>query len=239
MEPQVFLTAEWRHLLMLNYAILPEVLASRVPRGTELDLWQGQALVSVVGFMFLRTRVKGVAIPFHQDFEEINLRFYVRRKAAEGQRRGVVFVKELVPRAAIALVARTLYNENYQSVPMQHKLIEANGKVQKVSYGWRLGGRWNHIAGDVVGGWRVPERDSEEEFITEHYWGYACQRDGGCKEYRVTHPQWRVARVASPVTDADFEQTYGSEFSAALGKKPTSAFIADGSAVEVYDGSRV
>jgi uncharacterized protein YqjF (DUF2071 family) len=237
MTAPVFLTAEWRHLLMLNYQVKPDVLLPRLPRGTELDLWDGKALVSIVGFMFLHTKLKGVPIPFHQDFEEINLRFYVRRKAEDGDRRGVVFIKELVPRSAIAFVARTIYNENYASVAMQHSIAEKEGEA-RVSYGWRMAGRWNHIQGETLHEMKLPARGSEEEFITEHYWGYACQKDGGCMEYRVDHPQWRVAKVRA-VTDADFAQTYGAEFAAALSAPPTSAFLADGSGVSVFGGARL
>ncbi|HEX7980960.1 MAG TPA: DUF2071 domain-containing protein, partial [Gemmatimonadaceae bacterium] len=107
-----FLTAEWRWLVMLNYEVPPEVLAPYVPRGTSLDLWQGHALVSVVGFRFIETRVIGVPIPFHRHFDEVNLRFYVRRELPGGEaRRGVVFIRELVPKPMIAWVARALYNE--------------------------------------------------------------------------------------------------------------------------------
>src|SRR5262245_60741200 len=120
-----FLTAEWRHLVMLNYEIDPAALRARVPAGTELDSWNGKTFVSLVGFRVLRTRVLGVPVLFHRSsigkgisrtswgsFEEVNLRFYVRRRAPEGWRRGVVFVKEIVPKAAVAAVARWVYNEN-------------------------------------------------------------------------------------------------------------------------------
>ena len=118
--PRPFLTAEWRHLVMLNYAIEPAILQSRVPDGTALDLWNRLALVSVVGFRFLRTRVLGVAVPFHVNFPEVNLRFYVRHETASGEvRRGVTFIRELVPRLAIATVAKLAYNEPYLAVPMQ------------------------------------------------------------------------------------------------------------------------
>ncbi len=80
--PAPFLTAEWRHLAMLNYEIDPVILRPFVPSGTELDSWNGKTYVSIVGFLFLKTRVRGLAIPFHQNFEEINLRFYVRRLGA-------------------------------------------------------------------------------------------------------------------------------------------------------------
>src|ERR1041385_5639833 len=89
-----FLTAEWTNILMLNYAVDPSLLEPLVPAGSALDMFEGKTYVSLVGFEFNRTRVLGFAVPFHQNFEEVNLRFYVRR----GLKRGVVFVRELVPR---------------------------------------------------------------------------------------------------------------------------------------------
>ena len=239
MQPtDIFLTAEWRHLAMLNFEVDPVLLRSRVPPGTELDLWHGKALVSVVGFMFLNARVLGLSVPFHENFEEVNLRFYVRRKAPDGDRRGVTFVKELVPRGAIAFVARTLYNENYAALPMQNA-VSTSGTGITARYAWQLAKRWNFLNARGSGAPMPAQSGSEGEFITEHYWGYARQRDGGCVEYRVEHPKWRVWEADDAVLDADVDATYGAEFSAALNARPTSAFIADGSEVKVYRGCRV
>jgi uncharacterized protein YqjF (DUF2071 family) len=125
-EARIFLTAEWRYLAMLNYEVDPAVLARRVPFGTELDTLNGKTFVSIIGFLFLKTRFLEIPVPLHQVFEEVNLRFYVRRRAEEGWRRGVVFVKEIVPRWAIAAVARRCYEENYVAMPMRHQ-IELDG----------------------------------------------------------------------------------------------------------------
>ena len=133
MSKRPFLTAQWRHLAILNYLVEPSLLGGLVPRGTELDAWQGRTYVSVVGFLFLNTRILGVPVPFHRHFEEVNLRFYVRREAEDGWRRGVVFVKELVPKRAIAWVARAVYNENYVAVPMGHEIVRAEGSPLRTS----------------------------------------------------------------------------------------------------------
>jgi hypothetical protein len=218
---------------MLNYAVDPEVLRPLVPRGTELDTWENGTCVSIVGFLFQNTRVLGVGIPFHRNFEEVNLRFYVRRKAQEGWRRGVVFVKEIVPRAAIALVARVLYNENYVALPMSHR-IDAS-----VSYAWRFEGRENRLSLLPATEPRAMPEGSAEEFIAEHYWGYSVQRDGGTVEYKVEHPRWRVAVASEARLDCDVARLYGPAFAAALGKPPLSAFLADGSAVTVFRGVRL
>lgn len=237
-----FLTAEWRLLAMLNYEIDPAIVMPFVPKGTELDAWSGKTFVSMVGFHFLDTRVFGVAIPFHRDFEEINLRFYVRRKAEDGPRRGVVFVKEIVPRAAIALTARWLYNENYVALPTGNVILRSPNdpaNVESVKYFWIFENKPNFIelatrgaAGDFAEG-------SEEEFITQHYWGYSSQRDGGTVEYRVDHPAWRVWQAQSSRLECDVEGLYGKPFAHALSAPPSSAFLAEGFDITVFKGRRI
>jgi uncharacterized protein YqjF (DUF2071 family) len=234
-RPPPFLTAEWRHLAMLNFEIDPKVLRPFVPVGTELDDWQGRTYVSMVGFLFLNTRVFGVAIPWHRNFEEVNLRFYVRRKAEEGWRRAVVFVKELVPRVAIALTAKILYGENYAAVPMRHHLEQQAGGRQ-VSYSWWFGGRENRMQVSVAGDAVEVAAGSDVEFITEHYWGYARRRGGRTTEYRVEHPRWQVSLATACQLDCDVAGLYGSQFVEFLQTAPASAFLADGSAVTVYRG---
>ena len=192
--PRPFLTAEWLDLLMLNYVVPPARLEPFVPAGTVLDRWDGAAMVSVVGFRFVNTRVLGVAVPGHREFEEVNLRTYVRRIAPDGPRRGVVFLRELVPRRAIAWVARALYNEPYRALPMRHA-IARDGAVRELRYEWLASG-WNGIRARTEGEAAALVPGSEAEFITEHYWGYTRQRDGGTMEYQVAHPQLTADRFS-------------------------------------------
>jgi len=234
-----FLTAEWRALAMLNYEIGPSVLAPFVPAGTELDQWQGKTFVSMVAFMFLHTRIKGIAIPFHSNFEEVNLRFYVRRLAPEGWRRGVVFIKELVPRLAIAWTARVFYNENYVALPMSHRWWVEGGSLRRVSYEWTFQHQKGRIELSTSGEPTEIQPGSDEEFITEHYWGYAKQRDGGTVEYQVEHPRWRVWKAREATFDCDIEGLYGKTFAPFLQSAPASAFLADGSPVTVFNGTRL
>ena len=231
-----FLTAEWRNLLMINYAVEPAVLRPWVPRGVELDRWQGQTLVSIVAFQFLNTRLLGIPVPGHRDFVEANLRFYVRRRVGDELRRGVVFVKELVPRPAISLIARLAYNENYATVPMRHHITSMGSKRTRLTYQWQAGGWWNQAAAETTGRPYVPADEAEETFISEHYWGYARQRDGSTVEYRVEHPRWRVWSAANVLFHADVAGLYGPEFEAFLRQPPTSAFVAEGSPVTVRRG---
>jgi uncharacterized protein len=228
---------------MLNYEIPPALLRPLVPSGTELDTWNGATIASVVGFRFLDTRVLGVPIPGHRAFDEINLRFYVRRRSEGGDwRRAVVFVRELVPRRAIAFVARWFYNEPYTAVPMRHELQmdgAERGDPGRALYAFGLADRWHSIEVRTRGEPEVPAPSSEAAFIAEHYWGYTIQRDGGTKEYRVEHPVWRVWDTEGARFECDVKAVYGEGFAECLSARPRSSFLAEGSAVTVHRGHRL
>ena len=237
---RVFLRAEWRYLVMVNYTVDPAVLGPLVPAGTTLDLFRGEALASVVGFRFLRTRLLGVPVPGHADFDEVNLRFYVTRVAADGERRrGTTFVREIVPRAAVAGTARLCYNEPYLALPMRSTAPRApNEPPGRLAYEWRGGGRdprrWHRVEATVDGPAAELAPGSEEEFVAEHYWGYTRQREGGTVEYQVAHPRWRAWPARAAALDADVVGLYGAAFADALGAPPRSAFVAEGSPVAVH-----
>jgi uncharacterized protein len=225
-----FLTAEWKNLVMLNYAVDPSLLKPFVPPGTELDYFNGKTYLSLVGFEFNRTRVLGFTVPFHQNFEEVNLRFYVRR----GPKRGVVFIQELVPKYAVAAVARLLFKENYSCVPMSHRI--ESGKVE---YAWKLGSDRCAMSIETEGESFVPPEASLSQFITEHYWGYTTQKGGGSLEYEVQHPPWRVWNAGQASFSGNAVGLYGAEIVEVLKREPDSAFLAEGSPVTVFKSTRI
>ena len=235
----VFLSAEWRDLVMLSYEVDPAILQPYVPSGTILDSSQGKTYVSLVGFRFCRTKMFGVfAIPFHSNFLEVNLHFYVRRRHKNEDRRGVVFISEVVPRRAIATTARLFYGENYTCHPMKHR-TETEGPIQSAEYQWRVAGMWCKLFAKGTGIPSLAVDGSLEQFITEHYWGYSRQRNGTSLEYQVTHPSWPVWTATEASFDGDASALYGSEFGAILQRRPDCTFITDGSAVTVHKGKRI
>ena len=240
-DTPVFLTAEWRSLAMVNYEVDPAVLARFVPAGTELDDFGGRVFVSMVGFLFLKTRVFGIPFPFHQNFEEVNLRFYVRRRVSGevGWRRGAVFIREVVPRVVIATVARLLYNEPYLARPTRHRVETRPGYIE-AEYRWRHASRWNALTVACGGGEpQAVASGSEQEFITEHYWGYNRQRDGGTMEYAVEHPRWHIWPATEHRFDCGVAAMYGAEFVPFLTARASSAFLVEGSPVSVRRGWRL
>ena len=235
MKQRRFLTADWNNILMLNYAIDASLLERFVPAGTELDLFEGRTYLSLVGFEFNHTRVFGVPVPFHQSFEEVNLRFYVRRSS----KRGVVFIRELVARYAVAAVARFAFNENYSRAPMSHRIEARADDERQAEYAW--GSRRDRCAMRIVaqGAGSLPPDGSESQFITEHYWGYSNQPDGGCLEYEVHHPRWPVRAAKRAAFSGDAARFYGAEIAQALAHEPDSAFLVDGSPITVFKGARI
>jgi uncharacterized protein YqjF (DUF2071 family) len=234
----VFLTAEWLDLVMLNYEVDPRVLSRYVPTGTTLDSFDGKTCVSFVGFRFCRTKLFGaLAIPFHSNFDEVNLRFYVRRKEGDEIRRGVVFIAEIVPRQAIAITARLIYGENYRCLPMKHDIRTADSK-KAATYQWKLKTKWCSLAAHATGTPDLPQKGSLEQFITEHYWGYSAQRGRRSLQYHVLHAPWRVWRSKSAGFEGEASELYGGDLGRVVQGRPSSAFIAEGSTVTVFRGTK-
>jgi uncharacterized protein len=226
-----FLTANWRYLAMLNFVVDPHILTPFVPAGAEIDYENGETYLSIVGFLFLDTRLLGLPILLHRNFEEVNLRFYVRKRSADTWRRGVVFIRELVPHRAIALVARAFYGERYVALPMRHAIIDDGAHVS-VQYGWRRKKKWELLKMSAGGELQSISAGSHAEFITEHYWGYTCVQ-AGCSQYRVEHPRWKIRNADTSELCAEVATLYGEQFAETLARPPRSAFIAEGSAITI------
>ncbi len=233
-----FLTAQWRKLILANYAVDPEILKPYLPAHTELDIWNDTCYVSVVGFLFDAVKIKGISIPHHTAFPEVNLRFYVRYLENGEWKRGTVFIKELVPKRLVTFVANTLYGENYQTLPMRHQWDVLDNE-QRIEYEWKVNNKWNYIrvkAGiepvDIKPG-------SEAEFITEHYWGYTKRSATATSEYEVKHPRWQVYRMHSLNFSFSTKELFGEAFAPFLETKPTSIFLAEGSEIEIMGGRKL
>lgn len=231
----VFLTAEWQDLLFANYPVDPALLRPLLPYKTELDFFDGTCYCSMVGFLFANTRLLGVPVPFHQTFEEVNLRFYVRYNDGGNWKRGVVFVKEIVPRHMITLVANTLYGEHYTTHAMRHRRLVGKQGID-LEYAWKVKGVWNYLKAVTALDTTPIAPGSEAEFITEHYWGYTRKKENLSGEYGVAHPRWDIYPVNSYDCLIDAQTLYGPAFREVLQQQPSSVFVAKGSKVQVMQG---
>ncbi|MDX2173047.1 MAG: DUF2071 domain-containing protein [Bacteroidota bacterium] len=229
-----FLKAEWRKLILANYSVDKSLLLPHVPYKTELDSFNEICYVSLVGFMFLNTCVKGIKIPFHSNFEEVNLRFYVRYKDNGEWKRGAVFIKEIVPKAAITFVANTIYGEHYQTLAMKHTWEQTKDNLT-IEYNWK-NKNWNSIKVIATNKLVPIEIGSEAEFITEHYWGYTQLKNNKTSEYGVEHPRWKIYPIEKYFFDVDFKTNYGSEYNFLKNETPKSVFLAEGSEIQVKSG---
>jgi uncharacterized protein len=238
MQP-IFLTAEWRKLALANYDVDPSVLKKFLPARTELDFWNGRCYVSLVGFMFQNVKVLGVPVPFHREFEEVNLRLYVKFKEGNEWKRGVVFIREIVPKTAITMVANILYGENYRTLPMRHSWETGSDGHLEVSYEWKTGVLWNRFSVSALPHPVHFEAGSEEEFITQHFWGYTKLKRERTSEYQVEHPAWQVYEVKDHKIEVDGERLYGKPFGEILNRIPESVFLAEGSEILVRKGKSV
>jgi uncharacterized protein YqjF (DUF2071 family) len=222
-----FLTAEWLHVLGVTYAADAALLERHLPRGAEIDELDGTPRVSLVAFRFRHTRVRGVPIPLHVNFPEINLRFYVR---LHGER-AVVFIREFVPRPAISIVARVSYNEPYRTVRMREEVLERDGLIGvRHRFGPGLRNRLEAWADPLAA---VPAGDSAAYWLTHHALGVGRARDGRARSYEVEHPVWALHEVRDLRVDVDFAALYGPEWGHLAQDEPSHVTLAAGSAVSI------
>lgn len=227
-----FLKAQWENLALINYEIDHEILKNYIPKGTEIELWNGKCYVSLVGFMFKNVKLLGLKIPFHINFEEVNLRFYVKSFENNEWKRGVVFIKEIVPKQALTFVANTIYKEHYQTLSMKHSIQESTDSTE-FTYEWKTANKWNSILIETEKNETEIEINSEAEFITEHYFGYTKINENKTFEYEVKHPKWQQLKVINTKIDVDFKATYRKEFEFLENQKPVSVLLAIGSEISV------
>ncbi|MCO4294047.1 DUF2071 domain-containing protein [Solitalea sp. MAHUQ-68] len=237
MPTKSFLTAEWRKLAIANYEVNKNLLTKFLPKKTELDLWNDTCYVSLVGFKFVNTRLKGFRIPFHSDFEEVNLRFYVRYKENGEWKRGVTFIKEIVTKPALTFVANTIYGEKYETMPMSHSCQTIDDHLH-VEYSWKKE-QWQNFRIRALNKAIDISEGSEEEFITEHYWGYTQLNSLTTSEYGVEHPKWKMYTIRDYSINVDFGAVYGNAFSSLTNEQPLSVMLAEGSEIIVKAGRQI
>ncbi|MBK8952349.1 MAG: DUF2071 domain-containing protein [Chitinophagaceae bacterium] len=217
---------------MANYAINPAVLKPYLPNGVEIDFYNNKTYVSLVGFMFKRTSLFKIPIPFLGTFEEVNLRFYVKRVEGDIIKRGVVFINETVPYKLVAWLANKLYKEHYIAIPTKNS-IGHNGSDKSIKYKWKINKQWNHLVVNASKEKNEMIPGSIEEFIFEHYYGYTKINSELSQEYKVNHPRWQVNKVIDYSVQCDFKSMYGNDFSFLKNQTPDSVIIAEGSPVTV------
>lgn len=217
---------------MANYAVPPEILTPYLPKGVELDFYEGKTYVSLVGFLFKDTKIFNVPIPFYGTFEEVNLRFYVIRKTENEIKRGVVFINETVPSKIVAAVANYLYKEHYVSIPTRRDW-KSDGKFKQIKFDWKIDGDWNSIYAEATEAGVPMVADSIEEFIFEHYYGYTKIDEQATEEYNIQHDRWHVNEVIKYDINCNFAAMYGNDFDFLKDKKPDSVMLAEGSSVTV------
>jgi len=228
----IFLQAKWENIVMANYAVPISVLQKYLPKGVEIDTYEGKAYVSLVGFMFKNTRLFKIPIPKMGTFEEVNLRFYVYRKIGNERKRGVVFINETVPYRAVAWMANKLYKEHYTAVKTKHSW-DINAITKKIKYQWLVNNKWNSINIETQNQALEMQNNSFEAFIFEHYYGYTKVDENTTEEYKIHHPSWKINKVTKHDIDCDFEANYGGDFAFLNAAEPTSVFNAEGSDIEV------
>jgi len=227
------LTARWSNLVLLTYEVDPALVEPWLPGGVEADLVGGRALVSLIAFDFLDTRIRGRRIPGFVDFPEINFRTYVRG----GDRLGVVAIRELVPSPLAAAVGRLRFNEPFRAAPIESRTVSMGDELLvEHRWKWKDQGYFLRMTSDQTS---VPAAaEAPAHHLLGRRWAYGRSRRGEPKVLRIEHPEWALRRVRTLDFDVDYAALYGPEWAVLNGKQPASTHLAVGSAVSIFPPGR-
>ncbi len=226
---KVYLQAQWKHLVLANYAVPDSVLEPYLPDNCELDKYEGSAYLSLVAFQFKETKVYGLKWPGYTNFPEYNLRFYIKLNGV----RGVCFIREYVPSKLIAWIARSVYNEPYKAANLQD-IVESNAETIAAQYSLNDQGATFNVVVKGNNSPYEPPSDSIEHFFKEHELGVGRSKSGETVTYNVHHPIWRVYPIQEYALSIDWERVYGQQFSFLQGREPNSLCFAEGSEITVF-----
>ncbi|WP_424494544.1 YqjF family protein [Salinimicrobium sp. GXAS 041] len=228
------LTAEWKNLVFANYTVPPQLIEKYLPAHTKPDFYNGKCYLSLVGFQFKNVKVANLKIPFNNDFEEINLRFYVKRFDGAKWRKGVIFISQIADKAALNTLANVLFQENYQKLVTKQHISEDDTSIN-ARYSWRFKDEWQHLeakSGIVASPF---QENSEEEFLMDRPWGYGKRNNEETNEYKVSHPDWPIFEVEEYSVKVDFSLLFGPEFNILSSATPKSVILAEGSTVSMEE----
>ncbi len=182
---------DWTDLMFHHFEVDSVELQKKVP--FELDLYEGKAYVSLVGFHSSKlwldkcgkwTRYVNAPFATH-DF--LNLRTYVKH----GGEAGIYFLTEFVNRKVSVLLGRMVYGLPYHrgTIHYSHHLGENNwGSVKDcragVSLAYESG---SPSSGDLC----ICNTGTLEEFLCEKYTAYTSLNENTLV-FRILHEPWKT-----------------------------------------------
>jgi hypothetical protein len=223
------MTASWKRLINMTYAVSPELLLPHVPAGVTLDCIDGKAFVGLVPFSFENVTMNRLRIPFHQSFPEINLRFYVKHRLG----RGVVFLRECAPKRAVVWLARKKYNEPYCCKKMKEKVRMFTDGTFSVAHSLWSNGIKNTVEVTARTTPVFPDKNSSAHYFKELELGFGIAHNKQTMLYRIHHPEWEVFPVVSYALNMNFGAVFGEKWAFLSAEKPLDVSLVKGSAVTV------
>lgn len=183
------MTQDWAFLSFLHWRYDADTVQSLLPRGLEVDLFDGSAWVGLVPFA-MRIKVGPLPpLPYATIFPETNVRTYVH--GPDG-RAGVWFFSLDVPRLAAALGARATYGLPY----MWSDMAVDRGATQVTYRLWRHWKAWPPTTSRVTVevGEAIEEHSELEHFLTAR-WRLFNHVAGSLWTATVEHRPWPLRQA--------------------------------------------
>jgi uncharacterized protein YqjF (DUF2071 family) len=184
----------WRNLLFAHQPLAPDILGALVPRGLEIDTFDGTGWVTLIPFEIRASRPAGVPRALSVNFLEVNLRTYVRGPGGEP---GIYFFSLEASSRLAAAGARLAYGLPYFAATIERHQDPDGATIRYASRrrgsGAALAATWT--VGPEAG---TAALGSLDHFLIERYVLFAA-RAGRIYRARVRHRAYPLcgARVTA------------------------------------------
>jgi uncharacterized protein YqjF (DUF2071 family) len=172
----------WRDLLFVHQPLAPEILRARLPRGLDIDTFDGTGWLTLIPFAIVASRPVGVPRALSMDFLEVNLRTYVRGPDGEA---GIYFFSLEASSWLAVAGARLAYGLPYFAATIDCRRDPDSATIRYASRrrgsGAALDATWR--VGPPIG---TAPPGSLDHFLIERYVLFAAQA-GRIYRARVRH----------------------------------------------------
>jgi hypothetical protein len=197
----------WRHLLFENWAVDPALVSAHLPDDLSVDTHDGDAWLSVVPFINVCVRPRGLPAWTGLRLPELNLRTYVTRDGEPG----VYFFSLDAQGVASVLGARIFHH-----LPYYYARISLSWDDGRVAFGSRRLHPGDRPAEYEATYWPTGEPfsapdDDLARFLVERYQFFTQAPDGTLRYTTVEHEPWTLYPATAEVETASLLAANGFE----------------------------
>ncbi len=198
---KLLLVADWNYMFVRSFLVEPKLLQDKLNPLLDLTLFNGKALVQIVGRAIENTKIKGLAISPIKFFD-----FNLQVKVKKDEKDGFILVKQIVPKYCVANFISRLFYAKAETLPMEEKKIIENDKmiIQQSIWKDKELSEIQIVAEANPTPIESPFGNSRNKFV--------FSEENGFQEFSIETEHWNSFNIEKSTFNLNHEKLYGKEW---------------------------